>query len=73
MVFVSAHLVEEKYGVRVAELARWRRLGIGPEYYRLAPRIIRYAMADVDEWFHDPANAHLHDVPTAHLAKPCPA
>lgn len=73
MILVSAHYVQQKYGVKVSELARWRRHGIGPEYYRPASKIIRYDIGDVDDWFHDPANAHLHDFPARQLAGTCPA
>lgn len=67
MILVTALYVERKYGVPVAELARWRRLGLGPVYYRPSARLIRYDIGDVDDWFQNPGNAHLHDFPV-HLS-----
>lgn len=71
MVLVGARYVQRKYGVPVAELARWRRLGIGPDYYQPLARIIRYDIGDVGDWFHDPDYAHLHDFPAEEVAKRC--
>lgn len=71
MISMTPHQVEQKYGVSVAELARWRRAGIGPEYFRPAARPIRYDVGDVDDWFNDPANAHLHDFPVKELDDLC--
>lgn len=57
MALISPKQVTQKYGVPTDELARWRRAGTGPEYYRIAPRVIRYGTDDIDEWFRDPLNA----------------
>jgi predicted DNA-binding transcriptional regulator AlpA len=63
MALISPTVVEQKYGIPATQLRRWRQAGIGPEYFRLGPRSIGYYAADVDDWFEDPANAYLHDVP----------
>lgn len=60
---VTPRQVAQKYGVSTMDLASWRRREIGPPYYNLGRRAVRYDMADVDEWFNDPNNAHLHDLP----------
>jgi hypothetical protein len=70
MVLVSARDVQRKYGVSTAEQGRWRRLGIGPDYYQPLTRIIRYDIGDVDDWFNDPGNAHLHDFPVEQTTNP---
>ncbi|MBT2523244.1 AlpA family transcriptional regulator [Arthrobacter sp. ISL-28] len=64
MALISPSVVEQNYGIPVAQLRRWRTAGIGPEYFRLGPRSIGYYAPDVDDWLEDPANAHLHDVPS---------
>jgi predicted DNA-binding transcriptional regulator AlpA len=63
MALISPTVVEQKYGIPATQLRRWRQRGIGPEYFRLGPRSIGYYTADVDDWFEDPANTYLHDVP----------
>lgn len=68
MALISPKRVERKYGVSTADLGRWRQTGKGPEYYRIAPRVVRYGTDDLDNWFHDPANAHLHDFPASESA-----
>lgn len=41
----SAHLsVSEK------TLERWRAERTGPPFHKLGPRLVRYAVADVDSW-----------------------
>ena len=60
MALISPTIVEQKYGIPVEQLRRWRQAGTGPEYFRLGPRSIGYYAADVDDWFTDPANTHLH-------------
>ena len=70
MALISPKCVERNYGVSTAELGRWRQTGEGPEYYRISTHVVRYGTDDLDKWFHDPQNAHLHDVPVnekAHL------
>ena len=64
MALISPTVVEQKYGIPVAQLRRWRAAGTGPEYFRLGPRSIRYYIPDLDDWLQDPANAHLHPAPT---------
>lgn len=63
MALISPKNVARKYGVPTDELARWRRAGTGPQYYRISTRVIRYGTDDLDDWFTDPTNAHLHDLP----------
>lgn len=69
MILVSSHDVQHKYGITTTELACWRRLGVGPEYYVFGPRTVRYDADDLDDWFHDPANAHLHHFPAKEIAE----
>lgn len=71
MALLSPKQVEQNYETTTAELARWRRSGIGPEYYRIAPRVVRYGTDDLDEWFSDPLHPHLHDVPMDGAPQPC--
>jgi hypothetical protein len=72
-VLISPKNVEQKYGITVDELARWRRTSIGPEYYRIAPRVIRYGTDDLYDWFTDPQNARLHDLPVTQMRELCQA
>jgi predicted DNA-binding transcriptional regulator AlpA len=37
-------------GISKARLAAMRRTGVGPKYYRLGHRIIRYNRASIDHW-----------------------
>lgn len=46
--------VGAEYGVTVQELAEWRRKKIGPAYYVLGTRVIRYMPKHVDQWFRSP-------------------
>jgi len=55
--------VGAEYGVTVQELAEWRRKKIGPAYYVLGTRVIRYLPENVDQWFRDPTNSRWHDFP----------
>ncbi|WP_458115955.1 helix-turn-helix transcriptional regulator [Arthrobacter sp. D2-10] len=63
--------VVEKYGVSMMELASWRRREMGPPFYNFGRKAIRYDMADVDSWFNDPRNAHLHDLPVRTSGELC--
>ncbi len=63
MALISPKSVEHKYGVSTVDLARWRQTGQGPEYYRISSRVVRYGTDDLDKWFRNPANEHLHDFP----------
>ena len=56
--------VGAQYGVTIQELAEWRRNKIGPDYYVLGTRVIRYMPDNVDQWFRDPDNSRWHDFPT---------
>lgn len=60
---MTAQQVVAKYGVTVQELAEWRGKNIGPAYYVLGTRVIRYIPENVDQWFRDPANSRWHDFP----------
>jgi predicted DNA-binding transcriptional regulator AlpA len=64
MALISPTVVEQHYGIPVARLCRWRAAGIGPEYFRLGTRSIAYYKPDLDDWLQDPANAHLHTIPS---------
>ncbi|MDD1478724.1 MULTISPECIES: hypothetical protein [Micrococcaceae] len=63
MALISPTTVKREYGIPVARLRRWRRHGIGPEYFQLTPRSIGYYTGDLADWLADPANAHLHGLP----------
>ncbi|WP_227913060.1 MULTISPECIES: hypothetical protein [unclassified Arthrobacter] len=39
---ITPEQVSRKYGVSVQELAEWRGRNIGPDYYLLGKRVIRY-------------------------------
>lgn len=73
MALISPKQVEQKYGVPTEELARWRRAGTGPQYYRITARLIRYGTDDLDEWFTDPNHKQLHHSPVDEEALLCPA
>lgn len=60
--------VGAEYGVTVRELAEWRRKKIGPAYYVLGTRVIRYMPENVAQWFRDPANSRWHDFPAEKFA-----
>lgn len=64
MLLTTPPAVADKYGVSIGELARLRRVGIWPAYYRIGPRLIPYTSDDVEAWFHDPAHERWHDFPT---------
>lgn len=68
MALISPTVVEQKYGIPVAQLRRWRAAGTGPEYFTLGPRSIRYYIPDLDDWLRDPANTHLHQTPAPEQA-----
>ncbi|MCC3280420.1 hypothetical protein LJ754_14815 [Arthrobacter sp. zg-Y40] len=65
---ITPEQVSRKYGVSVQELAEWRGRNIGPDYYLLGKRVIRYLPENVDQWFRDPANARWHDFPAVAFA-----
>lgn len=73
MALISPKSVERKYGVSAADLARWRHTGEGPQYYRISARLVRYGTDDLENWFNEPANAHLHDHPVHESADLCSA
>lgn len=71
MALISPKNVERQYGVSTADLARWRKAGEGPEYYQISPRLVRYGTDDLELWFTDSGNAHLHDFPVKEFPKLC--
>lgn len=71
MALISPQSVERKYEVSTADLARWRRAGIGPQYYGIGARLIRYGTDDLHEWFTDPNHKHLHHSPVHEEALLC--
>lgn len=73
MALISPKSVERRYGVSTADLSRWRQTGQGPQFYRISPRVVRYGTDDLDEWFHNPENEHLHDLPLAGAPELCRA
>lgn len=38
MALISPRVVEQQYGITATQLRRWRRLGIGPEYFQFTSR-----------------------------------
>lgn len=40
----------ETLKVSLATLGRWRKHGLGPEFVRMADRLIRYRQEDVEAW-----------------------
>lgn len=46
---LSPAVVAARLSIRVATLARWRWLQIGPPYLRIGGRV-RYHAADIDAW-----------------------
>jgi hypothetical protein len=69
MALISPKSVERKYGVSTTDLARWRKAGKGPECYRISPRLVRYGTDDLERWFSDPGNAHLHHFPVSESSR----
>ncbi|AUI53783.1 helix-turn-helix transcriptional regulator [Arthrobacter crystallopoietes] len=58
MALIPPHAVHQQYGIPVRQLAGWRSQGIGPEYFTLGPRSIRYYPADIDDWLNDQTHHH---------------
>lgn len=59
MALISPLIVEQKYGISVAQLRHWRQHGIGPEYFQFTTRSICYSEEYLSDWFGYPANARL--------------
>jgi len=66
MRLIPPSAVARNYGIDAGRLHRWRALGIGPEYFRLGSRTIRYYTGDLEDWFNEPANMYLYNV-TGHV------
>lgn len=50
-VYFTAAQAAKMLGVSTATLARWRAEGVGPQAYRIGPRLWRYREADIIELF----------------------
>jgi predicted DNA-binding transcriptional regulator AlpA len=50
MALIPPRAVQQQYGIPANMLAAWRRQGVGPEYFTLGPRSIRYYPGDIDDW-----------------------
>lgn len=37
-------------GLKEPTLEKWRTMGIGPRYYRLGTKAVRYEVSDLEEW-----------------------
>lgn len=48
MPFVGTDEAANYFGVTCRTLARWRRAGFGPAFFKLGPRVIRYHIDDLD-------------------------
>ena len=59
MALISPPTVARQYGVSPTQLRRWRRQGIGPEYFQFTARTISYCDDYLRDWFNDPGNAGL--------------
>lgn len=61
-----------QYGVPATTLRRWRRRGIGPEYFQFTARTVSYHDGYLRDWFNDPRNADLlAETPSAHEDMSC--
>lgn len=49
----SADEAAEFLGIAPQTLAHWRVRGIGPRYYVLNSRCIRYSLVDIQTWLND--------------------
>ena len=70
MALISPTVVEQKYGIPVAQLRRWRRAGAGPEYFQLGARSIRYYTPDLDDWLQGQANTHQDHIQARDVPHP---
>lgn len=43
-------LAAQELGLRVQTLRNWRYLGVGPAYFRIGPRTIRYDAEDLRQF-----------------------
>ncbi|WP_139006917.1 helix-turn-helix transcriptional regulator [Arthrobacter crystallopoietes] len=59
MALISPRIVEQQYGITVTQLRRWRRLGIGPEYFQFTSRTVCYSEEYLHDWLLDPDNAEF--------------
>lgn len=48
--FRTEKQVSEEFGLSPKTLQRWRLLGIGPRYFKLQNRAVRYDVADLERW-----------------------
>jgi excisionase family DNA binding protein len=42
--------VAEALDCSISTVRSWRKRGVGPQYHRLGPRLVRYRRADIDAW-----------------------
>jgi predicted DNA-binding transcriptional regulator AlpA len=47
---ISETTVAAETGVSRNTLRTWRAAGIGPEWIRIGPRLVRYRRSAVDQW-----------------------
>lgn len=59
MALISPTTVARQYGVSSTQLRRWRRRGVGPEYFQFTARTVSYSDDYLRDWFNDPRNAEL--------------
>lgn len=50
MEYLTEKEVADRYKVTIKTVQKWRRLGIGPRYHRVAKRTIRYSLADLADY-----------------------
>lgn len=53
---LSGRELSHALGLHYGTLTRWRDEGIGPKWYRVGPKLVRYRKADIQEWFHAQAD-----------------
>jgi hypothetical protein len=51
--------VARQYGISSTRLRKWRRRGVGPEYFQFTARTVSYSDDYLRDWFNDPRNAGL--------------
>ncbi len=54
-IFMSAKEAAEYLGVTKSHMARMREWKIGPKWYNIGLKLIKYKQSDVDEWIEEQA------------------
>lgn len=59
--FFAPKQVEHRYGIPEKTLEVWRYRGVGPPYHKFG-RLVRYAVADLDEWARSNARSNTSEI-----------